>query len=223
MSARRCAAWRRRADCRPGRSRAPSARPRARPRPSARHCSSLNSGRPSSRESSSADSPRISRSTTSRLRAALQRWPGASGPRSLRRPGRLAALWPVDSVDGLRPPSLTTGPSTAVSSIDLVHAATSPCRSPRTNGCPRKPGAAQPMVATPLPPRGEARTWSRDTEAATPLPPIEGKSPAFWFQSKSRSAMPGSRCDIRPVDEKGSDHGRDDTRPGQGDVVLRLR
>src|SRR5215212_7529521 len=45
-----------------------------------RHRSSLNTGKPSSRESSSADSPRSSRSTTSRLRAALQRWPGASGP-----------------------------------------------------------------------------------------------------------------------------------------------
>src|SRR3954451_13082395 len=79
-----------------------------------RHCSSLNSGRPSSRESSSAASPRISRSTTSRLRAALQRWPGASGPRAA--PPLIAGLpWRGDSADGLRPPSLTTGPSTTSS------------------------------------------------------------------------------------------------------------
>src|SRR3954468_1765508 len=86
-----------------------------------RHCSSLNSGRPSSRESSSAASPRSSRSTTSRLRAALQRWLGPSGPRAAP-PLVAGALWPGDSVDGRRPPSLITGPSTAaaVRSISFI-------------------------------------------------------------------------------------------------------
>ena len=107
-----------------------------------RHCPSLKSGRPNSRESSSADSPRISRSTTSRLRAALQRWPGASGP-SVVRPPSGATPCPVDSADGLRPPPLTTGPSATSAPrlsfmlhfIMLV--------SSRTNRCPEKPGAAQ--------------------------------------------------------------------------------
>ena len=53
--------------------------------------------------------------------------------------------WPVDSVDGLRPPSLTTGPSTASRrSISFMLDFTVPV-SPRTNGCPEKPGAAQAL------------------------------------------------------------------------------
>ena len=52
------------------------------------------------------------RSITSRLRATLQRWPGASG-RGFVSLGTDGAARPVDSVDGLRRPPLTTGPSNA--------------------------------------------------------------------------------------------------------------
>ena len=45
-----------------------------------RQRSSLNTGTPISRDTSSTGSPTIRRSTTARLRATLQRWPGASGP-----------------------------------------------------------------------------------------------------------------------------------------------
>src|SRR5215217_5248713 len=107
-----------------------------------RHCSSLKIGRPSSRESGSTDSPRIRRNTTSRLRPALQRWPGASGP-CFSAPCAGGTPWPVDSADGLRPPSMTTGPSTASSlSISFMLDFIMPV-SGRTNGCPRTPGAAQ--------------------------------------------------------------------------------
>src|SRR5215212_2988227 len=107
-----------------------------------RHCSSLNTGKPSSRESSSAASPRIRRSTASRLRAALQRWPGARRL-SVAAPATAGVPWPGDSVDGLCPPSLTTGPSAASSrSLSFIRYFTMPV-SGRTNGCPEKPGAAQ--------------------------------------------------------------------------------
>src|SRR3712207_5567401 len=61
------------------------------------------------------------------------------------------AARPVDSVDGPRPPSLTTGPSTASGQstafmLDLIVPV-----SPRTNGCPEKPGAAQARQARPPP------------------------------------------------------------------------
>src|SRR5215212_6046959 len=110
-----------------------------------RHCSSLNTGRPSSRESNSADSPRIRRSTTSRFRATLQRWPGASGPSVVPLPA-YGAPRPGDSVDGLRPPSLTTGPSAASSRVfsPMLHLAMPV--SGRTNRCPWKPGAAHEDV-----------------------------------------------------------------------------
>ena len=56
----------------------------------------------------------------------------------------LVGAWPVDGADGLRPPSLPTGASTAEGSsicfmLDIIVPV-----SPRTNGCPEKPGAAQP-------------------------------------------------------------------------------
>src|SRR5215211_1848997 len=112
-----------------------------------RHCSSLNTGKPSSRESSSAASPRISRSTTSRLRPALQRWPGASGPNAVRPPAGRAPR-PGDSVDRLRPPSLTSGPIAAsLHSFSSMLLFTMPV-SRRTNGCPGKPGAAQEVVVS---------------------------------------------------------------------------
>jgi hypothetical protein len=49
----------------------------------------------------------------------------------------------VDSVDGLRPPSLTTGPSTAEGRSIFIILDTIVPISPQTNGCPEKPGAAQ--------------------------------------------------------------------------------
>src|SRR5271157_4408835 len=115
-----------------------------------RHCSNLKIGRPSSRESSSALSPRSRRRTTSRLRATLQRWPGARGP-IFAAPGPITGaaakpgdVWPVDSVDGLRPPSLTTGPSTAAGrSILFMLDIIASVSSRTTNGCPEKPGADQ--------------------------------------------------------------------------------
>jgi hypothetical protein len=86
------------------------------------------------------------------LRATLQRWPGANG-RTFGSaeagvavvPGAMAGVvgaWPVDSADGLRPPSLPTGPSTAEgSSICFIVDFILPV-SPRANACPEKPGAA---------------------------------------------------------------------------------
>src|SRR5271166_6226576 len=98
-------------------------------------------GTPSSRDRSSTDSPRSRRNTTSRLRPTLQRWPGANGPivEGLGvTPGK-----PVDSVDGLRPPSLSTGAAaTSVPSISRLMAFITPVSS-LTNSCPEKPGAAQ--------------------------------------------------------------------------------
>ena len=135
-----------------------------------RHCSSLTIGRPSSRESSSADSPRSRRRTTSRLRTALQRWPGASGP-GLAAAGAVPT-GPVDSVDGLRPPSLTTGPSAAFSgSISFMLDFTMPV-SCRTNGCPRKPGAAHRFVAVNYAWRGAdagSAILQRELEALYPV------------------------------------------------------
>src|SRR5271165_2431411 len=95
------------------------------------------SGTPSSRESNSAGSPRISRSTTSRLRATLQRCPGANGPTLG------AASWPVDSMDGLRPPTLPTGPSADKSTFEssIRDILSPPFLS--TMSCPGKSGAAQ--------------------------------------------------------------------------------
>src|SRR5207342_896084 len=77
----------------------------------------------------------------SRLRPTLQRWPGAN-------PLWPTPPWPGDSVDGLRPPSLTTGPTiTSLVSIllmlDFIMTA-----SGWTNPCPRKPGAAQPEIVS---------------------------------------------------------------------------
>ena len=53
---------------------------------------------------------------------------------------------PVDSVDGLRPPSLTTGAAaTSVPSISRPMAFITPVSS-LTNSCPEKPGAAHPVA-----------------------------------------------------------------------------
>lgn len=60
----------------------------------------------------------------------------------------MVGAWPVDSADGLRPPSLPTGPSTAKgSSICFMVGIIVPV-SPRTNGCPEKPGAAHHRQAS---------------------------------------------------------------------------
>jgi hypothetical protein len=57
------------------------------------------------------------------------------------------AARPLGSVDGLRPPSLTTGPPTASGrSIPFMLGFIVPVSS-RTNGCPEKPGAAQSVIA----------------------------------------------------------------------------
>src|SRR3712207_7930672 len=71
------------------------------------------------------------------LHDALPIWPGFSAPCAGGTP------WPVDSADGLRPPSMTTGPLTASSlSISFMLDFIMPA-SGRTNRCPRKPGAAR--------------------------------------------------------------------------------
>src|SRR5690349_24585027 len=69
----------------------------------ARACqrSSCQTGTPTCRETASTGSPRSRRSTTSCLRAKLQRWPGASGPAPAAGPG-------MDGMDELRSPSLPT-------------------------------------------------------------------------------------------------------------------
>src|SRR5271157_5325377 len=87
------------------------------------------------------DSPRSRRNTTSRLRATLQRWPAANGP--IVDGFDIVPGKPVDSVDGLSPPSLTTGASaTSARSISRLMTLITPVSS-RTNSCPEKPGAAQ--------------------------------------------------------------------------------
>src|SRR5450830_871514 len=76
--------------------------------------------------------------STSRLRPTLQRWPGASplfGP----------AL-PVESVDGPRPPSLPTGPTTTDGSGIISFMSFIPSRFHWTISCPKKPGPAQWLV-----------------------------------------------------------------------------
>jgi hypothetical protein len=55
----------------------------------------------------------------------------------------VVGAWPVDSADGLRPTSLPTGASTAEGSSICFMADIIVLVSPRTNGCPEKPGAAQ--------------------------------------------------------------------------------
>src|SRR5208337_3382625 len=87
------------------------------------------------------DSPRSRRNTTSRLRPTLQRWPGPNGP-IVDGFGVIPGK-PVDSVDGLRPPSLTTGAAaTSARSISGLMDIITPVSS-LTNSCPEKPGAAQ--------------------------------------------------------------------------------
>jgi hypothetical protein len=75
------------------------------------------------------------------LRPTLQRWPGANRP-IVEGFGVIPGK-PVVSVDGLRPPSLTTGAAaTSVPSISRLMAFITPVSS-LTNSCPEKPGAAQ--------------------------------------------------------------------------------
>src|SRR5450759_1646840 len=100
-----------------------------------RQRSSRYDGTPSSRDRLSVDSPRSKRSTTSRLRPTLQRCPGASPP------GGTAC--PMESVDGLRPPSLPTGPTkTAEVSSKVSFMRAIPSRFHWTMWCPKKPGPA---------------------------------------------------------------------------------
>jgi hypothetical protein len=74
------------------------------------------------------------------LRPTLQRWPGANRP-IVEGFGVIPGK-PVDSVDGLRPPSLTTGAAaTSVPSMSRLMAFITPVSS-LTNSCPEKPGAA---------------------------------------------------------------------------------
>src|SRR5271166_1155947 len=111
-------------------------------------------GTPSSRDRSSTDSPRSRRNTTSRLRATLQRWPAANGP--IVDGFDIVPGKPVDSVDGLSPPSLTTGASaTSARSISRLMTLITPVSS-RTNSCPEKPGAAHIQFRPRLRRSGEA-------------------------------------------------------------------
>src|SRR5450756_1403697 len=104
-----------------------------------RQRSSRYDGTPSSRDRFSADSPRSRRSTTSRLRPTLQRCPGASPP------GGTAC--PMESVDGLRPPSLPTGPTkTAEVSSKVSFMRAIPSRFHWTMWCPKKPGPAHRLL-----------------------------------------------------------------------------
>jgi hypothetical protein len=75
------------------------------------------------------------------LRPTLQRWPGANGP-IVEGFGVIPGK-PVVSVDGLRPPSLTTGAAAkSLPSISRLMAFITPVSS-LTNSCPEKPGAAR--------------------------------------------------------------------------------
>src|SRR5208283_1376067 len=77
--------------------------------------------------------------------AKLQRWPGANGP--IVGAPRATQGESVDSVDGLRPPSLTTGAeATSARSISRFMAFITPVSS-LTNSCPEKPGAAHRLAA----------------------------------------------------------------------------
>src|SRR5208337_5650001 len=94
------------------------------------------------------DSPRSRRNTTSRLRATLQRWPGPNGP-IVDGFGVIPGK-PVVSVDGLRPPSLTTGAAaTSARSISGLMDIITPVSS-LTNSCPEKPGAAHRSQTLPM-------------------------------------------------------------------------
>src|SRR3712207_6446207 len=66
-------------------------------------------------------------------------------------PAGAGATWPVDGADGLRPPSLPTGPPAASwHSVSFMLHFTMPV-SGRTNGCPGKPGAAHALQPPPAP------------------------------------------------------------------------
>src|SRR5512132_1711075 len=90
----------------------------------------------------STDSPCISRSTTSRLRERLHRWPGANAPTA-------SSSRAMDSVDERRSPSLPTAPTaTSVPSISLSIPLLLAVPDP-TMSCPQKPGAAHSLGLTP--------------------------------------------------------------------------
>ena len=106
-----------------------------------RQRSSRYSGTPNSRDRLSAASPRSRRRTTSRLRQTLQRWPGASPP--------VGTACPMESVDGLRPPSLPTGPTKAADdSRRLSFMRAIPSRFSWTMWCPKKPGPAHAKASS---------------------------------------------------------------------------
>ncbi len=75
------------------------------------------------------------------LRATLQRWPAANGP--IVDGFDIVPGKPVDSVDGLSPPSLTTGASaTSARSISRLMTLITPVSS-RTNSCPETGGSSR--------------------------------------------------------------------------------
>ena len=99
-----------------------------------RHASSRSISTPASRDRASSDSPRSSRSTTSRFRLALHRCPGAREPAPAAAP---SARTPV----ALRAPSVRADPSACTTSLDRTIPPTSLDIGFSLNPCPRKPGA----------------------------------------------------------------------------------
>src|SRR3954449_5124343 len=103
----------------------------------ARACqrSNCQTGTPNCRETASTGSPRSRRSTTSCLRAKLQRWPGASGPAP-------AACPVMDSMDEPRSPSRPTSPAASIIVFPLP-STLFVLQLLGTIRCPEKPQAAQ--------------------------------------------------------------------------------
>ena len=124
-----------------------------------RQRSSRYSGTPNSRDRLSAASPRSRRRTTSRLRQTLQRWPCANPP--------VGTACPMESVDGLRPPSLPTGPTKATdNSRRLSFMRAIPSRFSWTMWCPKKPGPAHRLAA------GVRRCQDDNRHARSPDAPL---------------------------------------------------
>src|SRR5208337_3814777 len=151
------------------------------------------------------DSPRSRRNTTSRLRATLQRWPGPNGP-IVDGFGVIPGK-PVVSVDGLRPPSLTTGAAaTSARSISGLMDIITPVSS-LTNSCPEKPGAAHgeldALIVTGAQPRAtrlneepyweeliELIEWAKENTASTILSCLAAHAGVLHLDGVERRPLP---------------------------------
>ena len=162
------------------------------------------------RESSSTNSPRSIRITTARLRARLQRYPGASGPSSGRSPSLSAS--PVDRVDGLRPPTPAHRHINSGSAFVRVRAGVPRLRGIfwfflGQDGVQGNRGPAHPHILRPIP---------RTTTCAVAAPPGKVRADATSLPSRQggnaqphRVQSPPRRGSVKPHPKGQSDrHGR---------------